>query len=371
MNNYPIINKKDVRKNNQIKSAYKLSKKRYRKGSRKILKNFLGKFLNICSDELVRNEVNRVSKYLNENSMTKQDFLSKIEASKLPGMSGSSVLILDKIKSILNSNNKDRILIVNAVECEPSLMHDEWILENRLDEVIQGTKYIKKALNISRCILASKKDFIKIQDNVEFKAVPARYPMGEEHFLIKELLNTTISKQKYPSDYGILVLNVQTVYQIFKIINDSYDGGRFVTLGNMSTGEGRISYVTEKDEIKDILNEAFNIDNNHICFAGSGLMGAHVISENEKFLKITNFASTDLQIQYIDNDNKCKNCKSCTHKCPMGVQVHKVVQAIDNNADVDLSDYGIDKCMHCGTCTFYCRASKNVAQYMIKAGNLI
>ena len=47
----PIINKKSVRKNQAIKKIVKQGKKVYQKGSKKVLKSYIGKVVQINSME--------------------------------------------------------------------------------------------------------------------------------------------------------------------------------------------------------------------------------------------------------------------------------------------------------------------------------
>lgn len=96
-------------------------------------------------------------------------------------------------------------------------------------------------------VVAAVVNIVKSGSNYSIAEVPARYPMGEEHFLIEEILHTSIEKDQYPADFGILVLNLQSIYQISKITNNCYDGGRFITIADLShvPAMGKIFHTQE------------------------------------------------------------------------------------------------------------------------------
>ena len=139
-----------------------------------------------------------------------------------------------KINTCLLSKSANKKLLINAVECDPALLHDEWLLAHRYDEITQAIHYLSKALSIEQVILATKNKNIKSNGKYTISRVPPRYPMGEEHFLIQHVLGASLEKKDTPADRGILTLNLQSVYQIGKIANECYDGGRFITIADLT-----------------------------------------------------------------------------------------------------------------------------------------
>lgn len=67
------------------------------------------------------------------------------------------------------------------------------------------------------------------------------------------------------------------------------------------------------------------------------------------------------------NEVKCKGCGACTRKCPKGIKVHKVIQAIEKGDWSKLDIYPIEECIKCGSCSYYCSAGKTffAFQYML------
>lgn len=361
MNKYALINKKTVRHNSDLKAAYKKAKKEYGKGSRKTLKNYLGKVVYLSSEETVGNET-RVSDFT--EAVTSDELLLKLEKVNLTGMSGNGYPVSDKIKRFCVSDNKRRILIINAVECDPGLLHDEWLLKNRYQEVVRAIDCLKQSLSLDNIILATKGRKVKAGSNFSVAAVPGRYPMGEEHFLIDEVLNIKLEKRQYPTDFGILVLNLQSIYQIYKIIHNCYDGGRFITIADLTNAAAKVAYVYPSDKISSVLQKGFGCSGGKSVYKGTGAMSCLTADKEDDFSYTGSFAAYSRPPR-IDNKNKCKNCHICNRKCPAGIKVSKVVQAADKNLSGQMADKNsLQKCLQCGSCTYHCPASKNVSSYI-------
>jgi Na+-translocating ferredoxin:NAD+ oxidoreductase RnfC subunit len=81
----------------------------------------------------------------------------------------------------------------------------------------------------------------------------------------------------------------------------------------------------------------------------------------------TNFIGYGYEINYSMNV-KCKNCRACARKCPMKIKVHKVIQSLEKNDFKKGKEFQPERCIQCGTCTYYCNAGKNtmelISQYL-------
>jgi Na+-translocating ferredoxin:NAD+ oxidoreductase RnfC subunit len=358
-----LINKKTLRSRRELKKNKKNSKKLYGKERAKEIKNFLGKFVQLKDVEVHTEK--RLANPINITSI--ESFLNLLRDKKLTGMSGNGFSTAKKIETFLSSDAKRKILLVNAVECEPGLLHDEWLLQNHLSEIVEGVKKIKSILNIKDSIIATK-CAIQLPNNepgISLYKVPAKYPMGEEHLLIHQILDSDLYKKSIPADNGILVLNVQTVYQIYKILDGTYDGGKYVTLADIDHGDAVIAYVYKEDRIQDVLFKHFG-NMGMAEYAGSGIMDASVVTVDAVFDNKISFAAIGTPAN-LSNENPCKGCGGCSKRCPAGVNVKIIVQRREKDWNADISGLGAEKCLSCGTCTYFCRAAKDVAAYVKEA----
>lgn len=359
-----LINKKTLRSRKELKRNRKNSKKLYGRDRAKTLKCFLGKFVQLKDVDILTEK--RID---NPNNITSiESFLKVLKDKDFTGMSGNGFSTAKKIETFLSSEGNRKVLLVNAVECEPGLLHDEWLLQNHFSEIVEGVNKIKSILKIKNSMIATKCTIQSSNHDSDILLckVPAKYPMGEEHRLIHQVFNLDLMKEAIPAQYGILVLNVQTVYQIFKLFKGTYDGGKYVTLADIDHGDAVIAYVYKADRIQDVLVKHFGNKAMEKGYAGSGIMDASLITEDTVFDRKISFAAIGTPVT-LSNENPCKGCGGCTRHCPAGINVKAIVQRREKDRKSDISGLGAEKCLQCGTCTYFCRAAKPVADYVKEA----
>jgi ferredoxin len=359
---YPValINKKIVKRNLNLKKAQAQEKKKNGKGSWRPLKNYLGKVVSLSSSELVGSETG-ISNFVTD--ISKENLLAAIKDANITGMSGNGFPVSKKIDTFLSSKSGKRIMLINAVECDPALLHDEWLLNNRYAEILQSVHYLTQAFSLELVILATKNKYFKSDGKLTVSTVPPRYPMGEEHFLIRQAANIKLENTEIPAEHGILVLNIQTVYQICKIVNQCYDGGRFITIADLTQAAAKIAYVYPTGNISNLLKTGFGERGAKHLYKGHGIMLCTGAAEADSFSNHEIFAAYSDPLE-INNSNKCRRCGSCGRKCPVKIKIAKVVQSVDKNKLTGYSPYRLEQCIQCGSCTYFCPASKNVSGYV-------
>jgi Na+-translocating ferredoxin:NAD+ oxidoreductase RnfC subunit len=357
---FALINKKIVKRNLNLKKAQAQEKREKGKGSRRPLKNYLGKVVSLSSSELIGNE-KRISNFVHD--ISQENLLTAIKDASITGMSGNGFPVYKKIDTFLSSKSDKKILLINAVECDPALLHYEWLLNNRYAEILQAVHYLTQALSLERVILATKNKFFKSNGELTVFTVPPRYPMGEEHFLIRQAVNISLDNTEIPAEHGILVLNIQSIYQIFKIVNQYYDGGRFITIADLTKAAAKIAYVHPTDNVSNLFKTGFGETGDKHLYKGHGIMLCTGATETDNFSNHETFVAYTDTLE-INNSNKCKRCGNCSRKCPVKIKIAKVVQSVDKNKLFDYSLYRLERCIKCGSCTYFCPASKNVSGYV-------
>lgn len=354
-----LINKKTLRKNKAMKKVSKLSLKKYGKVKCSVIKTKIGK-ISSCTgyteDDCFANTIYQ------EKNMSKTELLQLLKSSELCGF-GAGFSVYEKVMAFINSTAQNKILIVNAVECETGLHNDQWFIENHFDVLLNSISVLKNSLNLEKVILAAK----GFPDNAETEIcslckVPNKYPMGEEHILIKQLFGEQLDKTQIPAEKGYLVLNLQTVYAIYKLFHGEKIDGRYVTLTNLETAESKVAFVKYGEGIKDKLVQTFGKCEDVKYFAGIGNFNADEI-DDEVFHPGIAFAAMGETVAEMSNENRCKGCGGCSTKCPAKINVKKIVSLKEKNNDCDISGFGIEKCLHCGTCAYVCHAGKIPFEY--------
>lgn len=359
MISYPIITKKQVKSNDKIKKIQKEAKKKYGK---RILFGYPKASISkiIVQDGYVDMVDKKNSTGVKINELNK--LLLVIEENELTGMSGNGFPTYKKLKTAMEAAAPNKVLIVNGAECDPGLIHDAWLIRNRLEDIIFGSKLAAEMINASDVFLAAKLMKNERIEGIKIKNIPNRYPIGAEKILIKEVLGVEMDKKDIPVKKGILVLNVQTIIMIAEIAKGEFlRGSRYITAADYTKGEAKVVKVTYEMKVKEVLEKVLGERAGKAVYAGGGIMGAHQAEKDERITPFTNFVGYADKVAY-DNASKCKRCGNCSRNCPMGIKVHKVMADYAKNINSNMQQYGVQNCINCGTCTFLCQAGKNTME---------
>lgn len=348
MENQMLVNKKIIKKNRTIRKNIKESRKLFNHKRKDI-----GKFYftnNFVKEELILKP-------------QEKDLIELLDSYEFKGCSGNDTLTSLKIKAIKNYQGRKK-LIVNGIECDPSLIHDSLLAKYCMKEIKEGIKFLKEYLNIEDAYIALKKidEENYADETCKTAYLDYFYPLGEEHILINELLNMEIDTKTYPTEKGVIVLNIQTVYQIYKIVNGAYDNSRYVTIADLNKAIVKAVKISYNTSIMDTLKKVLDYNGEDV-YAGTGALNCHKM-ENETFMKDTNFVAISSFPQITVK--KCIGCGKCTRNCPRDIDVCKVIKELSKDINADISMYNVEKCIHCGLCAYNCGAGMNINDMLKK-----
>lgn len=295
-------------------------------------------------------------------------FLQCIDAASLVGLSGGGFPAAIKIGAAAAAPAKDKYLIVNAVACDPGLLHDDWILKNRWKEIEAGIAALCSYIPFRKILVASHLpvSFQTLQNKgapaIEFPRIDYFYPMGEEHFLIKQVLGREIGPSVHPSDNGILVLNIQTVFAIGNLARGNPFSGRYLTAMDLTDGRARIIYAPFGTNAADALESALGPNEGKNRFLGDGVMNCHALHADDPITPQTNCLIYAVPIHFSD-PSACMGCGTCQRKCPLKLPVAGLIKAAKYGTPVPIK---IQKaCIRCNACGYFCKAGIDAMRYMI------
>ena len=295
------------------------------------------------------------------NDLKAEEILIRIKNNGVFGQGGSAFQSYKKIESVKNSNKTKKYFIINACECDPGLVHDKWILNNKHNEISQGIKLICKCQSFDGIFIAVKEvPGIDFSSDIKVIKVPDYYPVGYERNLIKYILKQDIPMDKIPAFEGILVLNIQTILSAYDaVFTDREIKTKYLTLANIEGKNKVILNAGVGDKVYDIVNKVYP-DVYSPLFVGGGFMQSYCADEDTIVDKETNFIAI-ADFPYYKESQLCSKCNFCMTYCPSSLQVRKISYFFEKDKIDLLKKYHPEKCIDCGLCSYICPAGKNLS----------
>lgn len=278
------------------------------------------------------------------------------------------------------SKNVEQI-VVNAAECEPLMMVDHHILECHLAEVAETLNMLCDAMDAKEALIGLKGKNMHLLDEatvnslkgtrVKIKEIPDVYPAGDEVMLTYETTGKIIPEGAIPVMVGVMVINLETVYNIYKAVKKSTPViDKYITIGGDVKEDITVTAPIGM-KIKDLLTAAGygDLEGKEVVNGGP-MMGKLVNLETDSVTKTTKglliFPKTHPVIQRIKMpigvamkraSAACCNCTMCTDMCPrylLGyhLEVHKTVRAA-SHGEVNNTESFLQNalCCGCGVCS--------------------
>lgn len=301
-----------------------------------------------------------ISKY------TKEMFIDDLRENGISGLGGA-----DYPTFLKYSIDNIKCLVVNAVECEPFVSCDKVVVANFADNILEAIDNILDIMKIPRAIIAVKNNdvksirmfnkYIKTYPNISLSLVEDAFPNGWERLVIRNTLG--IEYDRYPSDKGIIVNNVSTIYAIYEMFKYNRPlTERVITI----TGPGIKKRKNVKVKIgslaSDVINEIDEYKNikKPLFVVGGPMMGKSMPCDD---VVITKDVTSILVID--DNFEKnlpCIKCGKCTTVCPANIMPVLIMENIDNIDN--LKKLKCDKCIGCGLCSYICPSKIEVREFV-------
>jgi electron transport complex protein RnfC len=267
-----------------------------------------------------------------------------------------------------NTDKKINYLIVNAVECEVGTSADSALIYNYPEEILECVDAIMEIMDIDKAYIAISDNnsviikrmlkYINTYPNIKVYPVIGMYPSGWERYLVSEI--TGLTYNKIPSEAGVIVNNVGTIYSIYELLKYNRPvTEKIVTIG----GEGIKRPANYKVKIGTCFNEfmlktdGYKEIKNPILVAGGMMRGQSIPTDD---LIITNDLNTILVLE--DKKTSCEmciRCGKCNEVCPVGIMPASII----NNKN-QAKKLKIDKCIKCGLCSYVCPSKIEVREML-------
>ncbi len=272
-------------------------------------------------------------------------------------------------------------IILNCAECEPLLKVHRQVLEEYPYEILSALSQLVTMAGAKRGIIAIKAHYkstlLALESEMgEFPSLSIHtldsvYPMGDEVILVKEVTGKTISPGKLPITVGVVVCNVESVYNVFRAMQGIPVTQKFVTVaGEIKTP--KTLCVPLGTKITELIKAVGGTTVEDPAYISGGPMMGRLISPYEVVTKTTNAILVLPKNQTVIMNKMrnaainlrraasvCCQCHSCTDLCSRHVigypvQPHMVMRVLANGGKGNLySIVGSMFCSGCGLCETY------------------
>ena len=280
------------------------------------------------------------------------------------------------------AHSENRLLIVNAIECEPYITSDDRLVQEHADEIIEGMKIMQHILkpklmsfaiedNKPEAIEAFKRSLQALPEterkSIILSIVPTRYPSGSAKQLIEILTGEQTPIGQHSSELGIVMLNVGTVFAVKEaVINGKSLVSRIVTItgdafarkGNASVRIGTpIQYLLDKYWLNALHHQKLVI--------GGPMMGFTVTDSAMPVSKICNciLAPSEKELPPPEEEMNCIRCSECAEACPVELLPQQLLWYSQSEDHKKLEEYDLSACIECGACAYVCPSHIPLVEY--------
>ncbi len=267
-------------------------------------------------------------------------------------------------------------VLINGAECEPLAKTDFYLLREYSKELEEILNFIVEKVGAKRGVIGIKKhtgEELGIADGkknnkVSYKHLPDIYPAGDEIILIKEALNLDVPGGNLPISVGVVVLNVETLFNIKNALSGKGVYEKFLTVGG-ETDKTYVLKVPVGTPVRYVFDSLkIKVPSNHEVIDGGPMMGniinpdTAVVTKTTKALLIIDentlcikLKKKNLSRAINQASSNCCSCRMCTDLCPrylMGypIEPHKIISTVANDVADTKTFMGAFYCSNCGVC---------------------
>lgn len=278
-------------------------------------------------------------------------------------------------------DKKADTVILNCAECEPLLKLHRQVLECYTHDILSALDLIAKTLGVKNVFVGIKSSYKRTisaleahQDsfgNINIARLPEIYPIGDEVVLTYEVTKRIVPAGSIPLDVGVVVFNVETVYNLSQALKGNPVTHKFVSV--VGEVEKPVTvYAPLGIQLDKLVSLAGGpTAENPVYLVGGPMMG-RVQSGFSPVTKTTNAVIVlDSEHQLIRKKQSktaidmkramaaCCQCSYCTDLCPRNllghpIEPHKFMLYATNGVTNDAAPYVNSLyCSGCGLCEMY------------------
>lgn len=226
-------------------------------------------------------------------------------------------------------------VIINGSECEPLLRVDQQLLGREQEVLVEALEAIALELRPKRIHLAVKAKHGRLVEMWEgVKKPPVRvsaladfYPAGDEQVLVREVTGRTVPPGGIPPDAGVVVINVETLYNIGQALQGQPVIDKFVTIGG-AVAQPKTLRVPVGAPVEQLISLAGGVTVGRPVYLEGGPMMGRITGPGQYVRKNTKaILALPSELNFIARMQSgwatvrrrlshCEICRACTDMCP-------------------------------------------------------
>ncbi|OQB08244.1 MAG: NADH-quinone oxidoreductase subunit 1 [Parcubacteria group bacterium ADurb.Bin216] len=225
-----------------------------------------------------------------------EDIIAKLKESGLLGRGGAGFPVWQKWESVSKAEGDEKYIICNGAEGEPDVFKDGYIIKNYPKEVIRGIEIAIDFLSAKKAYLYLNHDYYRDCKDMllsEIGTLPIEviekrkgYIAGEESAICNFIEGGVVEPRQKPpflSQQGLfgkptLVNNLETFYQVCKVIEGEYGKKRFFCINGDVVNPG-VFEESEDITLAELLRKTGNYPEfDFFAQVGGGAEGVIMLS---------------------------------------------------------------------------------------------
>ncbi len=238
-------------------------------------------------------------------------------------------------------------LIINAAECEPILVTDQWLTIASAAEIVDGIRAVARQVGAKRIVIGIKEHYDEMiaalrpcltgAPEIELHLFHDFYPAGDEQIMVYDITGRIVPEGGIPLDVGTVVQNVSTMLSVRRAMFDQPVIRKAVTVAGEVLNPG-VYEVPIGISAAEVINAAGGplLDRFEVIDGGP-MMGSllpgldsPVVKTTAGYILLPPDHPVVVSRQVPDRtalrrtSSVCCHCRMCTDMCPRRLLGHRI-----------------------------------------------
>lgn len=251
-------------------------------------------------------------------------------------------------------------IVINGLETDLFLAVNYRLLYEKTKEIIQTAQVLRSMIKAQDIVIAfvqnkQLKSIIEqfiFDETISILECPAVYPNAYEKFLVYQITDQKLSKNKSSVVAKCIVFSISTLYAIYEaIFYDKPLMDRVITVDGaycLEYGNFRVKVGTPLARFM----RPFSVENTYVMFQGGPMKGHALVTEKSITKTMSSVMIFEGQLDPIEQE--CIYCGACVSICPTKLEPFKLVDYIRHQEYEKVFDLDIEECIACNLCSYVC-----------------